>query len=129
MNGRYRGFDIKLEQLETNTGYAADLAGDFDAALLTWSGRADPDANLSIWMTCQGPLLDFPDRRSFMLSPMAITSLKATFGLPMPPKSSCYHLCFHDVSRLIVSIDTAGGTELLSARRQTALRVGPVYIG
>ena len=49
------GFDIKLEQLETNTGNAADLAGDFDAALLTWSGRADPDANLSIWMACNGP--------------------------------------------------------------------------
>jgi peptide/nickel transport system substrate-binding protein len=52
---REAGFDIKLEQLETNTGYAADLAGDFDAALLTWSGRADPDANLSIWMACNGP--------------------------------------------------------------------------
>ncbi|MBV8763778.1 MAG: ABC transporter substrate-binding protein [Hyphomicrobiales bacterium] len=49
------GFDVKLEQLETNTGYAADLAGDFDAALLTWSGRADPDANLSIWMACVSP--------------------------------------------------------------------------
>jgi peptide/nickel transport system substrate-binding protein len=52
---RDAGFDIKLEQLETNTGYAADLAGDFDVALLTWSGRADPDANLSIWMACNGP--------------------------------------------------------------------------
>ena len=52
---REAGFDIKLEQLETNTGNAADLAGDFDAALLTWSGRADPDANLSIWMACNGP--------------------------------------------------------------------------
>jgi len=49
------GFDIKLEQLEVNTSYAADLAGDFDVALLTWSGRADPDANLSIWMACNGP--------------------------------------------------------------------------
>ena len=52
---REAGFDIKLEQLETNTGNTADLAGDFDVALLTWSGRADPDANLSIWMACNGP--------------------------------------------------------------------------
>lgn len=52
---REAGFDIKLEQLETNTGNVADLAGDFDVALLTWSGRADPDANLSIWMACNGP--------------------------------------------------------------------------
>ncbi len=49
------GFDIKLEQLESNTGTARDIAGDFDVALLTWSGRADPDANLSIWMACNAP--------------------------------------------------------------------------
>jgi peptide/nickel transport system substrate-binding protein len=52
---REAGFDIKLEQLESNTGNVADLAGNFDVALLTWSGRADPDANLSIWMACNGP--------------------------------------------------------------------------
>jgi peptide/nickel transport system substrate-binding protein len=49
------GFDIKLEQLEANTGNAKALAGDFDIALFTWSGRADPDANLSIWMACNAP--------------------------------------------------------------------------
>ena len=52
---RDAGFDINLEQLETNTVNAANLAGNFDVALLTWSGRADPDANLSIWMACNGP--------------------------------------------------------------------------
>ena len=49
------GFDIRLEELEANTGNAKALAGDFDLALFTWSGRADPDANLSIWMACKGP--------------------------------------------------------------------------
>jgi peptide/nickel transport system substrate-binding protein len=49
------GFDVKLEQLEVNTGNAKAQAGDFDLALFTWSGRADPDANLSIWMACNGP--------------------------------------------------------------------------
>ncbi|SDR53646.1 peptide/nickel transport system substrate-binding protein [Rhizobiales bacterium GAS113] len=52
---REAGFDIKLEQLEANTGNVANLAGNFDVALLTWSGRADPDANVSIWMACNGP--------------------------------------------------------------------------
>jgi peptide/nickel transport system substrate-binding protein len=52
---RDAGFDIKLEQLEANTGNVADLAGNFDVALLNWSGRADPDANLSIWMACNSP--------------------------------------------------------------------------
>jgi peptide/nickel transport system substrate-binding protein len=49
------GFNVKLEQLEVNTGNAKTQAGDFDIGLLTWSGRADPDANLSIWMSCSGP--------------------------------------------------------------------------
>lgn len=49
------GFDMKLAQVESNAGNVADLAGDYDVALLTWSGRADPDANASIWLTCTGP--------------------------------------------------------------------------
>lgn len=48
------GFDVKLEAIESNAGNAANKAGDFDAALLTWSGRADPDANASIWLACNG---------------------------------------------------------------------------
>ena len=53
--GKDAGFDISLLQLESNAGNQATRAGDFDAALLTWSGRADPDANLSIWLACNGP--------------------------------------------------------------------------
>jgi peptide/nickel transport system substrate-binding protein len=49
------GFDVKLLQVEANAGNDMNLRGDFDAALLTWSGRADPDANISIWMACNGP--------------------------------------------------------------------------
>ena len=49
------GFAVKVEAVEPNAGGQANLAGDFDAALLTWSGRADPDANISIWFTCNGP--------------------------------------------------------------------------
>jgi peptide/nickel transport system substrate-binding protein len=49
------GFDVKLHQVETNAGNQQTLAGDFDVALLTWSGRADPDANLAIFLACNGP--------------------------------------------------------------------------
>ena len=52
---REAGFDVRLEQVETNAGTQKNQAGDFDAALLTWSGRSDPDANLSIWFACNGP--------------------------------------------------------------------------
>ena len=52
---RDAGFDVRLEQVESNAGTQKNQAGDFDAALLTWSGRSDPDANLSIWFACNGP--------------------------------------------------------------------------
>ncbi|HEY8611948.1 MAG TPA: ABC transporter substrate-binding protein [Roseomonas sp.] len=52
---REAGFDVKLEQVESNAGNQKNQAGDFDAAILTWSGRSDPDANLSIWFACNGP--------------------------------------------------------------------------
>jgi peptide/nickel transport system substrate-binding protein len=52
---REAGFDVRLEQVESNAGNQKNQAGDFDAALLTWSGRSDPDANLSIWFACNGP--------------------------------------------------------------------------
>jgi peptide/nickel transport system substrate-binding protein len=48
------GFDITLRQVESNAGADANRRGDFQAALQTWSGRADPDANISIWMSCDG---------------------------------------------------------------------------
>jgi peptide/nickel transport system substrate-binding protein len=41
--------------VEVSAGNQQDLAGAFELALLTWSGRADPDANLSIHMVCNGP--------------------------------------------------------------------------
>lgn len=52
---REAGFDVRLEQVESSAGNQRNQAGDFDASLLTWSGRSDPDANLSIWFACNGP--------------------------------------------------------------------------
>ena len=49
------GFAVKLEQVDGAAGNQEDMAGAFDVSLLTWSGRADPDANLSIFLTCKGP--------------------------------------------------------------------------
>jgi peptide/nickel transport system substrate-binding protein len=48
------GFDLKIRQLETNSANAADTAGDFDLALFNWSGRSDPDANVSVFIGCGG---------------------------------------------------------------------------
>ena len=48
------GFDIRLEALEASTFVQHGEAGDYQAALAIWSGRADPDANISIWLACDG---------------------------------------------------------------------------
>jgi peptide/nickel transport system substrate-binding protein len=48
------GFDMKIEVLEANTLTSNANQGDYEAALVIWSGRADPDGNISIWLACDG---------------------------------------------------------------------------
>jgi peptide/nickel transport system substrate-binding protein len=48
------GFDLKLQAIEQNTLIAAASKGDYQAAIVIWSGRADPDGNVSIWLACDG---------------------------------------------------------------------------
>ncbi|HUA50525.1 MAG TPA: ABC transporter substrate-binding protein [Candidatus Sulfotelmatobacter sp.] len=48
------GFDIKIEAIEASTMVHSTEKGDYQAALAIWSGRADPDANISIWLACDG---------------------------------------------------------------------------
>lgn len=48
------GIDVQLTQMESATTVAATKAGDYQAAMVIWSGRPDPDGNLSIWLACKG---------------------------------------------------------------------------
>jgi len=48
------GFDIKLRAMEANALVATTKSGAYDAALVLWSGRADPDGNAAIWLACAG---------------------------------------------------------------------------
>ena len=48
------GFDVKLQATEAATLTATTASGDYQAALVIWSGRADPDGNISIWLACNG---------------------------------------------------------------------------
>jgi peptide/nickel transport system substrate-binding protein len=48
------GFDMKIEVLEANTLTSNANNGNYEAALVIWSGRADPDGNISIWLACDG---------------------------------------------------------------------------
>lgn len=48
------GFDLKLQMMESVTQAQATDRGDFQAAMQLWSGRTDPDQNISIWVACDG---------------------------------------------------------------------------
>jgi peptide/nickel transport system substrate-binding protein len=48
------GFDVKITVTEGATLLSRITAGSYEIALLIWSGRADPDANVSIWVACDG---------------------------------------------------------------------------
>ena len=48
------GFDVKLEIAESASLLGRLKSGDYELALLIWSGRPDPDANISMWVACDG---------------------------------------------------------------------------
>jgi peptide/nickel transport system substrate-binding protein len=49
---REAGFDVKLKATEFASSLQAAYAGDFEAYLIGWSGRADPDGNM--WQMLHG---------------------------------------------------------------------------
>ena len=50
------GFDVKIQSTEFATSLNMADKGDFDAYVLAWSGRADPDGNIYSFDACKQPL-------------------------------------------------------------------------
>jgi len=50
------GFDLKLQSTEFSTSIDMADKGQYEAYLLAWSGRADPDGNLHSHLACKQPL-------------------------------------------------------------------------
>src|SRR5712691_486735 len=48
------GFDVKLLVAESASLLGRLKSGDYELALLIWSGRPDPDANIAMWVACDG---------------------------------------------------------------------------
>ena len=48
------GFDMRIEAVEATAHFAATQRGDYEVAIAPWSGRADPDGNISVWLQCDG---------------------------------------------------------------------------
>jgi len=49
------GFDIKIQSTEFATSLNLADKGQFEAYVLAWSGRPDPDGNLHTMLACKGP--------------------------------------------------------------------------
>lgn len=48
------GFDMKVQPMEAVSLFDAADRGDFQAVFAIWSGRPDPDQNISIWVASDG---------------------------------------------------------------------------
>jgi len=48
------GFDVKIQTLESSTLAATSNDGKYQASMAIWSGRPDPDGNISPWAACDG---------------------------------------------------------------------------
>jgi peptide/nickel transport system substrate-binding protein len=53
---RETGFDVKIQAAEFATSLNMADKGDYEAYVLAWSGRADPDGNLFSFDACKQPL-------------------------------------------------------------------------
>ncbi len=53
---REAGFDVKIQAAEFATSLNMADKGDFEAYVLAWSGRADPDGNVYSFLACKQPL-------------------------------------------------------------------------
>jgi len=49
------GFDIRIEATEFATSLDRGAKGDFEAYLIGWSGRTDPDGNIYNFAACEAP--------------------------------------------------------------------------
>jgi peptide/nickel transport system substrate-binding protein len=49
------GFDLRINVMEFASSLNAAEKGDFEAYILAWSGRPDPDGNLYVFITKNGP--------------------------------------------------------------------------
>jgi peptide/nickel transport system substrate-binding protein len=53
---REAGFDVKIQSAEFATSINMADKGDYEAYVLAWSGRPDPDGNLYSFHACKQPL-------------------------------------------------------------------------
>ena len=53
--GKESGFDIRIQATEFASALQLASSGDFEAFLVGWSGRTDPDGNIYNFVSCKAP--------------------------------------------------------------------------
>jgi peptide/nickel transport system substrate-binding protein len=81
------GFTITLRALEANALIAAAKTGDYDAVIVIWSGRADPDGNVQIWLASDG-FLNWGKYRNPELDDILAQARETT---DVPVRQALYH--------------------------------------
>ena len=49
------GFDIKIQATEFASSLQLAVKGEFEAYMIGWSGRTDPDGNIYNFVSCKAP--------------------------------------------------------------------------
>jgi peptide/nickel transport system substrate-binding protein len=78
------GIEIKLLTLEFQTLLARQAKGDYQASLIGWSGRVDPDGNIYTLLGCKSPTNDgryCGSAEPLLLAGQAETDLKKRYQL------------------------------------------------
>ncbi len=140
------GFDIKIQSTEFATSLNLADKGQFDAYVLAWSGRADPDGNIFSFDACKQPLnyagycrpevdeilvksrttRDPAERRKLFEQLAAIVAQGSPDRLPLPPPLAVgpfgeAHGASHGARRA----GAAAGTEVQLGPRRPARPTGP----
>ena len=79
------GFDIKIKVMESNAATQAAINGEHQMTTGIWSGRADPDGNIAIWLAKDGFLnwgrYDNPELDSLLVQARGVTDVAARRAL------------------------------------------------
>ena len=78
------GIELRLQTLEFQTLLARQAKGDFQASLIGWSGRVDPDGNIYTLLGCKSPTNDgrwCAEAEPILVKAQAETDAAARVGL------------------------------------------------
>ncbi len=79
------GFDVKIKMMEANAATQSAINGEYQMTTGIWSGRADPDGNVSIWLANDGFLnwgrYDNPTLNDLLIKARGVTDVTARKAL------------------------------------------------